>query len=117
MATEIVASALPMQEHWLPQSNLDLILPPSLASSFAIREDWSPIPMENRSCFAITKGWSSARHFHNPDEAKDIDMLQALATQNGTKKRSKLEGFFAYLWGVINAPANDEEDKGGDWQH
>eukprot|EP01018_Ginkgo_biloba_P026919 Gb_17585 [translate_table: standard] len=44
-------------------------------------------------------------------EAKDIDMLQALATQNGTKKRSKLEGFCAYLWGVINAPANDEEDK------
>jgi hypothetical protein len=25
---EIVAAALPMQEHWLPLSNLDLILPP-----------------------------------------------------------------------------------------
>lgn len=25
---EVVAAALPMQEHWLPLSNLDLILPP-----------------------------------------------------------------------------------------
>ncbi|XP_016489688.2 coniferyl alcohol acyltransferase-like [Nicotiana tabacum] len=26
--TEVVAASLPMQEHWLPQSNLDLLLPP-----------------------------------------------------------------------------------------
>ncbi|XP_060193848.1 coniferyl alcohol acyltransferase-like [Lycium barbarum] len=26
--TEVVAAMLPMQEHWLPQSNLDLLLPP-----------------------------------------------------------------------------------------
>lgn len=26
--TEVVAAALPMQEHWLPLSNLDLLLPP-----------------------------------------------------------------------------------------
>eukprot|EP01018_Ginkgo_biloba_P026918 Gb_17586 [translate_table: standard] len=34
IATEIVASALPMQEHWLPQSNIDLILPPVDVSVF-----------------------------------------------------------------------------------
>ncbi|CAK9171030.1 unnamed protein product [Ilex paraguariensis] len=26
--TEVVAAVLPMQEHWLPMSNLDLLLPP-----------------------------------------------------------------------------------------
>lgn len=31
---EVVASLLPLQEHWLPQSNLDLILPPIDVSVF-----------------------------------------------------------------------------------
>lgn len=26
--SEVVAAVLPMQEHWLPMSNLDLLLPP-----------------------------------------------------------------------------------------
>lgn len=32
--TEVVAPEIPMQEHWLPQSNLDLLLPSVDASSF-----------------------------------------------------------------------------------
>eukprot|EP01018_Ginkgo_biloba_P026920 Gb_26788 [translate_table: standard] len=234
IATEIVASALPMQEHWLPQSNIDPILPPVNVSvffcyqnrattkpSFAsvllcnnegvefseayadirlaqvdfhnpdatvegkIVPSRSPFPDENDDrvavfCVQVTKfkcgsvvveytfdhrvadahsanvfmvSWSEVcrnqsissiptfrRSLLNPRrpprynstmddmsitmsslmaesgnidpspplasrfyyiEAKDIDMLQALATQNGTKKRSKLEGFCAYLLGVV----------------
>eukprot|EP01018_Ginkgo_biloba_P026913 Gb_17583 [translate_table: standard] len=43
--------------------------------------------------------------------AKDIDNLQSLATQNCTKKYSKLEAFCAYLWRLINISGNNDEDQ------
>ncbi|KZV55194.1 hypothetical protein F511_12781 [Dorcoceras hygrometricum] len=48
--TEVVVAALPMQEHWLPLSNLDLLLPPVDVGIFFCYQK------TKESCFATTVG-------------------------------------------------------------
>ncbi|XP_027368568.1 shikimate O-hydroxycinnamoyltransferase-like [Abrus precatorius] len=48
---EVVAAALPMQEHWLPLSNLDLILPPVDVGVFFCYK--KPLPMSNTNLINV----------------------------------------------------------------